>query len=105
MALAYILQAIAALNDPAYQPEVALPLKLGPRIEAEGACPVAHLEGMVAAAREMREWTAGLIAQYTNAVNDARVPMPEHITTHLTALQTRLAQADAQVRFGTDLIG
>jgi hypothetical protein len=37
---------IAALNDTAYTPDVALPLMLGPRIELEGQpCPVAHLQG------------------------------------------------------------
>lgn len=98
--------AIAALNDAAYMPDLTLPLVLGPRIEAEGKpCPVAHLQGMIAAAREVREWAAGLIAQYENAVNQASGPVPAEISTHLTALKGRLAQADSQLRFGTDLVG
>jgi hypothetical protein len=97
--------AIAALYDPAYQPEVALPLRLGPRIEAEKGCPLAHLQGMLAAAREVRTWVAGLIAQYSNAVSRADEPPPEEITRHMTALESRLAQADSQLRFGIDLVG
>lgn len=99
-------QAIAALNDPAYVPDVALPLVLGPRIEAEGQpCSVTHLQGMIAAAREVREWAAGLIAQYSNAINAATSPAPAEIAAHLTALQAQLSQADSQLRFGTDLAG
>lgn len=98
--------ALASLNDTNYVPDVALPLQLGPRIEAEGQlCPVAHLQGMVAAAREVREWAAGLIAQYEQAIKAASRPVPSEITAHVTELQGRLAQADSQLRFGTDLVG
>lgn len=112
-------RAVAALTDPAFQPDVALPLELGPRIDAEGVCPVAHLQGMIAAAREVREWAAGLIAQYSMAVHcaptaptaepsttsQATPGAPKSITEHVTALNSRLAQADAQLQFGTDLVG
>ena len=98
--------AVTAFHDPAYVPDVPLPLRLGPRIEAEGhACPLPHLQGMIAAAREVREWAAGLIAQYENAIRQSATPAPAEITTHLTALQSRLAQADSQLRFGVDLVG
>ncbi len=98
--------AIATLNNPTSEGEIALPLKLGPRIETEGQpCPIAHLQGMIAASREVREWAAGLIAQYAQAVLQTAVPVPAEITTHLTELQARLVQADSQLRFGTDLVG
>ncbi len=98
--------AVAALNDPNYVPDLALPLSLGPRVEAEGVpCPVAHLQGIVAAAREIREWAAGLIAQYELAVKHVDNPVPAGVTSHITALQSRLAQADSQLRFGVDLVG
>lgn len=99
-------RAIAALNDANYVPDVALPLVLGPRIEAEGQlCPVAHLQGMIAAAREVRDWAAGLIAQYENTVRHVDKPAPAGVSAHITALQSRLAQGDSQLRFGTDLVG
>ena len=98
--------AIAALNDANYAPDVALPLVLGPRVEAEGVpCPVAHLQGMIAAAREIRDWAAGLIAQYELAVKHVDSPVPIEVTSHITALQSRLAQADSQLRFSVDLVG
>lgn len=98
--------AIAALSNVTTEAEVALPLVLGPRIESEGQpCPIAHLQGMIAAAREVREWAAGLIAQYAHAVSQTTVPVPAEITAHLNELQGRLQQADSQLRFGTDLVG
>ncbi len=98
--------AVAALNDPAYVPDVPLPLVLGPRIENEGqSCPVTHLQGIIAASREVREWAAGLMAEYQNAVHQATVPVPTEISAHMTALQGILAQADSQLRFGTDFAG
>ncbi len=116
--------AVAALNDPNFTPEVVLPQPLGPRIEAEGApCPVAHLQGMINAAREVREWAAGLIAQYEEAVTHAApasaptadatapaTPSPaqtpsQEVTEHITALHRLLAEADSQLQFGTDLVG
>jgi hypothetical protein len=98
--------AIAALMDSQYQSDGHLPLRLGPRIEAEGkACPLPHLQGMIAAAREVREWAAGLIAQYENTVRQAAIPAPAEVSTHIAALQGRLAQVDSQLRFGTDLVG
>lgn len=110
--------AVAALTDPDFQLDVALPLALGPRIEAEGACPVTHLEGLIAAAREVREWAAGLIAEYTAAVEHVTTPSaspeqapastspaPAMLSEHIAALNSRLAQADTQLRFGVDLVG
>lgn len=95
-----------ALGDPAFVPESSLPLVLGPRVEYGGQpCPVTHLQGIIGAAREVREWAAGLIAQYEQAVNQAAIPVPEEIAVHIAALHARLAQADFQLRFGIDFAG
>ena len=97
---------LAALNDPAFVPDVPIPLVLGPRVEYGGRpCPVTHLQGIIGAAREVREWAAGLIAQYTNAVSQTAVPVPGEISAHIKALQGRLTQADSLLRFGTDFAG
>jgi hypothetical protein len=101
-----LMHAVAALNDTAFAPDGRLPLKLGPRIEAEGhACPIPHLEGIIAAARDAREWAAGLIAEYANAVEHVSGDVPAEVKTHFSDLNSRLAQADALLRFGTDLVG
>jgi len=98
--------AIAALHDERYEPDEPFPMELGPRVEAEGhACPPPHLAGILAAAREVREWAAGLIAEYANAAAAAKAPAPAEIAAHIEALEGRLAQADSQLRFGTDLVG
>ena len=97
---------MTALNDPAYVPDTPFPLILGPRIENEGQpCPVTHLQGIIAATEEVREWTAGLLARYQNVVQKATVPVPAEVSTHIAALQRLLGQADSQLRFGTDYAG
>jgi len=99
-------RAVMALNDPNYDPDVMLPMQLGPRIESEGApCPVAHLQGMIAAAHETRDWAAGLIAQYENALSGVKAPVLANITAHIEQLKGKLALADVQLRAGTDLVG
>ncbi|HET9111354.1 MAG TPA: hypothetical protein VFN78_11055 [Ktedonobacterales bacterium] len=101
-------RAVAALTDASYQPDKALPLTLGPRIESEAPCPVAHLEGVIAAAREVREWAAGLIAEYADAMRQAASSgqaASASVTEHITRLNSLLAQADSQLRFGEDLVG
>lgn len=98
--------AVAAVNDPAYVPDMRLPLTLEPRIEAEGEpCPIAHLQGMINAAREVREWASGLLSQYALAVEHATMPVPPEITAHLTTFRRMLAEGDSQLRFGIDLVG
>jgi hypothetical protein len=104
--LSALQDAVATFSDPAYVPAIPLPLIFGPRIENEGRpCPTSHLQGNLAAAREVREWVAGLIAQYSNAVQQAKAPVPAEISAHVTTLQGRLAQADSQLRMGVDLAG
>jgi hypothetical protein len=99
-------EAVAALNDPRFVPDRSLPLVLEPRVEhGEQPCPVTHLQGIIGAAREVREWAAGLIAQYEQTVRQAKTSVSGEITAHITALQGRLAQADSQLRFGTDFAG
>jgi hypothetical protein len=99
-------RAVLALNDANYVADVALPLTLGPRIESEGEpCPIPHLQGMIATAREIREWATGLLAQYDTAISTATKQQPTTIVSHRSAVQGLLAQADSQLRFGVDLVG
>ncbi len=98
--------AAAALADPTYAATQSLPLALAARVEAQGhVCPLPHLQGMIAAAREVHEWATGLLAEYQQAVDHATQPAPAEIATHLTALQRLLAEAESQLRFGEDLVG
>ncbi|MBA3823524.1 MAG: hypothetical protein H0X24_06400 [Ktedonobacterales bacterium] len=102
----HLQEAAASLADPHYEPAQTLPLTLGPRIEAEGhPCPVPHLQGIIAAAHEMREWAAGLLAQYELALTRAQMPIPAEVTIHVTALHRAMAEADSQLDFGVNLVG
>ena len=93
-------QAIAALHTSGSIPETALPLALEPRLESEGKpCPLAHLQGILSAAREVREWAAGLLAEYGNEIRRVS-QIPDAVKQHLVALQGYLAQGDLQLRFG-----
>jgi len=60
---------------------------------------------MIAAARETRDWAAGLLAQYENALSGAKAPVSANITAHAEQLKGKLALADVQLRAGTDLVG
>ena len=97
---------LTALSDRTYVPAIRLPLVFGPRIENGGRpCPVTHLEGFIAAARELHDWAAGLRAHYERADTQATAPLPAEISAHLALVPTRLAQAESQLRFGTDFAG
>ncbi len=100
-------EAIIALNNPRYVPSrYRLPIKLGPRIESEGQrCPLPHLQGILAAGRQTREWAAGLLAAYELAIGAATTPVPEAITAHIEEMHGDLALADFHLQTGIDLVG
>ena len=95
--------ALAALNDPMYIPNIAVPFALGPRIEYD-PCPLSHLQGLINSAREMQRWAAGLFAKYENTMTAAS-NVPTFVTEDMNTLRGMLAQADFQLNFGTDLVG
>ena len=96
-------EAIKAL-DPHYVPGYRLPLQLR-RIQSEGRPSPPHLLGMMAASRETREWAAGLLAQYTVAIEGAKLSIPQPITAHLEAMKNQLALGDFHLESGMNLIG
>ncbi len=49
----YVRRAWEAMANPSYRPDKPLPLLLGPRIEADGKCPLVHLLGIQAAAEAL----------------------------------------------------
>ena len=55
----YMRRAWEALANPSYRTDKPLPLLLGPRIEAEGKCPLVHLMGIHAAAEALDGFTRG----------------------------------------------
>lgn len=99
-------EAMVALNDATYVPTRLVPMPLEPRIQAsDGEYPLAHLYGMLNATREVRAWTAGLIAEYQQKIEHGALPIPPPVQAQCKSLSTRLIEADAQVQFAEDLVG
>jgi hypothetical protein len=99
----YLEEAIKLL-DARYVSRKRLPLQLR-RVPHEGQYPAAHLQGVLAASRETREWAAGLLAQYDLAVAAPRLPIPQPITAHLEAMRNQLALGDFHLESGAQLLG
>ncbi len=92
------------LLDPRYVSKYRLPFQLR-RVPYEGRYAVPHLIGLLAAARETREWSAGLVAQYDVAIAAPKLPIPQHITAHLEAMKNRLALGNFHLESGANVLG
>src|SRR5579871_825490 len=92
------------LLDPRYVSKYRLPFQLR-RVPYEGRYAVPHLIGLLAAARETREWSAGLVAQYDVAIAAPKLPIPQPITAHLEVMKNRLALGDFHLESGANALG
>lgn len=103
----YLEEAIKASTNPRYVPaEYALPLKLGPRVRYPNQrFPLPHLQGIIGAAQQMRDWGAGLLAKYELALRAAKVPLPQPIAIHLEEMKSELGLGDFHLRTGVDMVG
>jgi hypothetical protein len=103
----YLEEAIKASTNPRYVPtEYALPLKLGPRVQYPNQrFPLPHLQGIIGAAQQMRDWGAGLLAKYELALRAAKVPLPQPISIHLEEMKSELGLGDFHLRTGVDMVG
>lgn len=103
----YLEEAIKASTNPRYvSTTYFLPLQLGPRIKyANQRLPLPHLQGMIGAAQEMREWAAGLLAKYELALGTAKTPPPQSVVTHLEEMKSELGLGDFHLRTGMDMVG
>ena len=103
----YLEEAIKASTNPRYvSTTYFLPLQLGPRIKyANQRLPLPHLQGMIGAAQETREWAAGLLAKYELALGTAKTPPPQSVVTHLEEMKSELGLGDFHLRTGIDMVG
>lgn len=99
----YLEEAIRLLDE-RYVSRQRLPLQLR-RVRHEGPYAPAHLLGVIASGLEAREWTAGLLAQYSLAIEAPKLPIPPSITAHLEAMKNQLALGDFHLESGLHLIG
>lgn len=103
----YMEEAIKVTTNPGYTSRTyALPLKLGPHVRyANQPFPLPHLQGIIGAAQEMRDWAAGLLAKYELALGAAKTPVPQGVSIHLDAMKGALRLGDFHLRTGVDMVG
>src|SRR5205807_7471463 len=86
----YLEEAIKAATNPHYiSPPYTFPLQFGPHVtygNQNQRFPLSYLQGSIAAAQQMRDWAAGLLAKYELALGAAKTPIPQEVSTHLEAM-------------------
>ena len=103
----YLEEAIKASTNSRYVPTTyALPLTLGPHIRyANQHFPLPHLQGIIGAAQQTRDWAAGLLAKYELALRAAKTPVPQPVSTHVEEMRNELGLGDFHLRTGVDMVG
>ncbi len=103
----YMEEAIKASTNPRYVPTpYTFPLQLGPHIRyANQRFPLPHLQGIIGAAQQMRDWAAGLLAKYELALDAAKTLVPQAVSTHLEEMKSELRLGDFHLRTGVDMVG
>ena len=103
----YLEEAIKASTNSRYVPATyALPLTLGPHIRyANQHFPLPHLQGIIGAAQQTRDWAAGLLAKYELALRAAKTPVPQPVSTHVEEMRSELGLGDFHLRTGVDMVG
>jgi hypothetical protein len=103
----YLEEAIKASMNSRYFPTAyALPLALAPHIRyANQRFPLPHLQGIIGAAQQARDWAAGLLAKYELALGAAKTPVPQPVATHVEEMRSELGLGDFHLRTGIDMVG
>ncbi len=95
----FVHMAWEALANPRFQAPRALPLPLGPRIEAEGKCPLVHLKGIHAAAVALDQVGQARLGAYLQSVQASGVSPPDDVKGYLSDLAQLWARAQSKVAF------
>lgn len=90
----YVRRAWEALANPSYRPDKPLPLLLGPRIEAEGKCPLVHLMGIHAAAEALDGFVEARLNELIAASRSGQLDQDQDVQ----ALFNEIAQVRARAR-------
>jgi hypothetical protein len=102
----FLEEAIKASASSHYAPNFPFPLPFGPHISNENQpFPLPHLQGIIGAAQQMRDWAAGLLAKYELAIEAAKTPVPQAVTAHLERMKEELRLGDFHLRTGIDMVG
>ncbi len=97
----FVQAAWEALANPRYQSTRPLPLPLGPRIEAEGKCPLVHLKGIHAAAQVLDGVGQQRLGVYLQSIQTCGVTPPDEVKGYLSDLAQMWARAQSKVAFST----
>lgn len=97
----FVQMAWEAMANPRFVPQRALPMTLGPRIEAQGKCPLVHLKGIHAAAVALDQVGQGRLASYLASVQASGVTPPEEVKGYLSTLAGLWARAQSKVAFSS----
>lgn len=100
-------EAIKASTQPHYTPSgYPFPLEFGPHIKyMNQQNPLSHLQGTIGAAQEMKDWAAGLLAQYELALGTTKLPIPQAVSIHLEEMKNELRLGDFHLQSGVDMVG
>jgi hypothetical protein len=102
----FLEEAIKASANTHYVPNFPFPLPFGPHINnGNQPFPLPHLQGIIGAAQQMREWAAGLLAKYELAIEAAKTPAPQAVSAHLAKMKEELQLGDFHLRTGIDMVG
>ena len=104
----FLEEAIKASTNSRYVPpsNYLLPFALGPHLKyANQRFPLPHLQGIIGAAQQTRDWAAGLLAKYELALGAAKTPVPQPVTTHVEEMRSELSLGDFHLRTGIDMVG
>lgn len=95
----FVHMAWEALANPRFVAQRPLPLPLGPRIEAQGKCPLVHLKGIHAAAVALDQVGQGRLGAYLQSVQACGVAPPDDVKGYLSDLAQLWARAQSKVAF------
>lgn len=95
----FVHMAWEALANPRFVAQRPLPLPLGPRIEAQGKCPLVHLKGIHAAAVALDQVGQARLGAYLQSVQACGVAPPDDVKGYLSDLAQLWARAQSKVAF------
>lgn len=98
----YIHRSWEALANPRYRSDKPLPLPLGPRVEAEGKCPLVHLKGIHAAALALDSYGQVRLNGYLAAIKAGGTKPPEAVQQVLDDLAQIRARAQSKLAYSND---
>lgn len=97
----FIHMAWEALANPRFRAARPLPFPLGPRVEAQGKCPLVHLKGIHAAGLALDQVAQVRLGAFLQSVQASGVTPPDDVKAYLANLSQMWARAQSKVAFSS----